>query len=153
MLKGQLLINGKDAYTEYGIFMDDTALSTLMTPAPNKEFISNKYRSKDGKSVIMHNPRLDEREITVSFNMSAKTPEAFLANYGKFCDEVLATGQVTIHTTFQPAVWYHCTYLSCTQFSEFMRELAKFSLKLNEPDPTDRGETSKYDKDDTDKAE
>ena len=80
MLKGQLLINGKDAYTEYGIFMDDTALSTLMTPAPNKEFISNKYRSKDGKSVIMHNPRLAEREITVSFNMSAKPPEALLAN-------------------------------------------------------------------------
>lgn len=144
MLKGQLLINGKDAYTEYGIFMDDTALSTLMTPAPNKEFISNKYRSKDGKSVIRHNPRLDEREITVSINMSAKTPDEFLANYGKFCEEVLATGQVTIHTSFQPTVWYRCVYLSCTQFSEFMRELAKFSLKLNEPDPTDRGEASKY---------
>lgn len=144
MLKGQLLINGKDAYTEYGIFMDDTALSTLMTPAPNKEFISNKYRSKDGKSVIRHNPRLDEREITIAFNMSAKTSDEFLSNYGKFCEEVLATGQVTIHTSFQPTVWYRCIYLSCTQFSEFMRELAKFSLKLNEPDPTDRGEASKY---------
>lgn len=144
MLKGQLLINGKDAYTEYGIFMDDTALSTLMTPAPNKEFISNKYRSKDGKSVIRHNPRLDEREITIAFNMSAKTSDEFLSNYGKFCEEVLASGQVTIHTSFQPTVWYRCIYLSCTQFSEFMRELAKFSLKLNEPDPTDRGEASKY---------
>lgn len=144
MLKGQLLINGKDAYTEYGIFMDGTSLSTLMTPAPNKEFISNKYRSKDGKSVIRHNPRLDEREITIAFNMSAKTSDEFLSNYGKFCEEVLATGQVTIHTSFQPTVWYRCIYLSCTQFSEFMRELAKFSLKLNEPDPTDRGEASKY---------
>lgn len=144
MLKGQLLINGKDAYTEYGIFMDDTALSTLMTPAPNKEFISNKYRSKDGKSVIRHNPRLDEREITIAFNMSAKTSDEFLTNYGKFCEDVLASGQVTIHTSFQPTVWYRCIYLSCTQFSEFMRELAKFSLKLNEPDPTDRGEASKY---------
>ena len=64
MLKGQLYINGKDAYLTWGIFLDETALSALMTPAPNKEFISNKYRSKDGKSVIKHNPRLDEREIT-----------------------------------------------------------------------------------------
>ena len=82
MLNGQLYINGKDAYLTWGIFLDETALSTLMTPAPNKEFISN--------------------------------------------------------------VWYRCIYLSCTQFSQFIREMAKFSLKLNEPDPSDRGETSKY---------
>lgn len=144
MLKGQLYINGKDAYSTWGIFMDDTALSTLMTPAPNKEFVSNKYRSKDGKRVIRHNPRLDEREITLSFNMSAKSPEEFLANYGKFCYDVLATGEMVIHTSFQPTIWYRCIYLSCTQFSEFIREMAKFSLKLNEPDPSDRGETSKY---------
>ena len=49
MTNGQLYINGKDAYLTWGIFLDETALSTLMTPAPNKEFISNKYRSKDGK--------------------------------------------------------------------------------------------------------
>ncbi len=151
MLKGQLLINGKDAYTEYGIFMDDTALSTLMTPAPNKEFISVKYRSQNGKRVIKHSPCLDERDITLSLNMTAKDTETFLSNYAKFCNEVLATGEVTIHTIFQKDVWYRCIYLSCTQFSEFMRELAKFTLKLNEPDPSDRGETSKYDKDDADK--
>lgn len=144
MLKEQLYINGKNAFTEYGIFMDDTSLSTLMTPAPNKEFISNKYRSKDGKRVIRHNPRLDEREITVSFNMTAGSVETFLANYHKFCEDVLATGEVTIHTSLLPDVWYRCVYLSCSQFSEFIREMAKFTLKLNEPDPTDRGKTSKY---------
>lgn len=145
MLKGQLLINGKDAYTTWGIFMDETALSTLMTPAPNKEFISNKYRSKDGKRVIKHNPRLDERDITLAFNMTAKDKETFLSNYATFCEEVLAKGEMTLHTSFLPNVWYRCVYLSCTQFSEFIQEMAKFSLKLNEPDPSDRGETSKYD--------
>lgn len=144
MLKGQLLINGKDAYLTWGIFMEGTALSTLMTPAPCKEFISNSYRSKDGKKVIKHNPRLDEREITVAFNMSAKNEDTFLANYAKFCEDVLATGEIILHTSFQPDVWYRCVYLSCTQFSQFNRELASFSLKLNEPDPSDRGETSKY---------
>lgn len=144
MPKGHLTINGKDAYETWGIFMDDTALSTLMTPAPCKEFISNKYRSKDGKSVIKHNPRLDEREITVGFYMSATDEKTFLANYAKFCDDVLAGGELVIQTSFQPSVWYRCIYLSCTQFSQFIRELAKFSLKLNEPDPSDRGQTSKY---------
>lgn len=144
MLKGQLYINGKDAYLTWGIFMDDTALSALMTPAPNKEFISNKYRSKDGKRVIRHNPRLDEREITLAFNMTAKDSGTFLVNYGKFCSEVLAKGELVIRTSFQSSVWYRCIYLSCTQFSQFVQEMAKFSLKLSEPDPSDRGETSKY---------
>lgn len=144
MPTGKLIINGKDAYKEYGIFMDDTALSTLMTPAPNKEFISNKYRSKNGKRVIIHNPCLDEREITVGFHLSAPDVDTFLAKYEKFCNEVLATGEMVIHTSFQPNVWYRCVYISCTQFSQFMREMASFSLKLNEPDPSDRGETSKY---------
>uniref|UniRef100_UPI004025AC0A hypothetical protein n=1 Tax=Segatella hominis TaxID=2518605 RepID=UPI004025AC0A len=144
MLNGQLYINGKDAYLTWGIFLDETALSTLMTPAPNKEFISNKYRSKDGKSVIKHNPRLDEREITLPFNMTAKDSDTFMMNYAKFCEEVLAKGELVILTRFQPNVWYRCIYLSCTQFSQFIQEMAKFSLKLNEPDPSDRGETSKY---------
>lgn len=144
MLKGQLYINGKDAYLTWGIFLDETALSALMTPAPNKEFISNKYRSKDGKSVIKRNPRLDEREITLPFNMTAKDSDTFLMNYARFCEEVLAKGGLVIRTRFQPNVWYRCIYLSCTQFSQCIREMAKFSLKLNEPDPSDRGETSKY---------
>ncbi len=144
MPAGKLKINGKDAYATWGIWMDDTALSTLMTPAPCKEFISNKYRSKDGKSVIKHNPRLDEREITIGFYMTAKDKDTFLYNYARFCEDVLATGEVTIHTSFQSDVWYRCVYLSCTQFSQYARELAKFSLKLNEPDPSDRGETTKY---------
>lgn len=144
MLKGQLYINGKDAYLTWGIFLDETALSALMTPAPNKEFISNKYRSKDGKSVIKHNPRLDEREITLPFNMTAKDSDTFLMNYARFCEEVLAKGELVIRTRFQPNVWYRFIYLSCIQFSQCIREMAKFGLKLNEPDPSDRGETSKY---------
>lgn len=145
MLTGQLAINGKDAYLTWGIFLEDTALSTLMTPAPAKEFISNKYRSKDGKRVIVHDPRLDEREITLAFCMTAKNETIFLNKYVSFCEDVLAKGEVTIWTKFQKNVWYRCIYLSCTQFSQYNRELAKFSLKLCEPDPSDRGVTSKYD--------
>lgn len=144
MLKGQLYINGKDAYLTWGIFLDETALSALMTPAPNKEYVTNKYRTKNGKEVFKYNPRLDERDITLPINMTAKDTDTFMTNYARFCDEVLAKGELVIRTRFQPNVWYRCIYLSCTQFSQCIREMAKFSLKLNEPDPSDRGETSKY---------
>lgn len=144
MLKGQLYINGKDAYLTWGIFLDETALSALMTPAPNKEYVTNKYRTKNGKEVFKYNPRLDERDITLPINMTAKDTDTFMTNYARFCEEVLAKGELVIRTRFQPNVWYRCIYLSCTQFSQCIREMAKFSLKLNEPDPSDRGETSKY---------
>ena len=143
-MTGQLYINGKDAYDNWGIFLEDGALSSLMTPAPCKEFISNKYRSKSGKHMIKHNPRLDERDITLSFCMTAKSETVFLANYANFCDDVLSTGELTIRTSFQPNTYYRCIYLSCSQYSQYLRQLAKFSLKLNEPDPSDRGEVSKY---------
>lgn len=142
MLDGQLYINGKNAYTRWGIFLEDGALSTLMTPPPSKEFVSNSYRAKDGKSVVRNNPRVDERDITLAFCMTAKTVEQFLKNYASFCEE-LATGWLVINTTFQPDVYYRCSYTSCTQFSQYQRQIAKFSLKLNEPDPTNRAEKDK----------
>ena len=48
---GQLYINSKDAYTTWGITLDETSLSALMTPAPAKDFTENKSRSIDGKMV------------------------------------------------------------------------------------------------------
>mgnify|MGYP001416335654 CR=1 FL=1 len=41
-MKDELYINGKDAYTTWGVSMDDTALSELMTPVSNKTFIELK---------------------------------------------------------------------------------------------------------------
>ena len=54
---GELFINGKDAYTTWGISMDDTSLSALMTPAPNKDLVENKSRLEHGKRVITDNPK------------------------------------------------------------------------------------------------
>lgn len=143
MLKGQLYINGKDAYTTYGIIMSDTALSTLMTPPPSKDYITNSSRLVDGKRVFKGNVKMAEREMTLPFSMRAKDRDIFLSNYAKFCEEVLAKGEMVLHTSFLPNIWFRCIYISCTQFSQFLREMALFSLKLNEPDPSNRGETDK----------
>lgn len=137
MPAGELYINNKDAYITWGISMDNTSLSTLMTPIPNKELIENKSRLEHGKRVISLNPKLDERNITLTFNLTAKTEEEFFLRYNKFCEE-LATGILDIKTKYQPDIVYHTIYLSCSQFSQFMRGIGKFSLKLNEPNPSNR---------------
>ncbi|EJX09584.1 hypothetical protein EVA_02305 [gut metagenome] len=139
-MTGDLFINGKDAYTEWGISLDPMSLSALMTPAPNKPLIESKSARMDGKQVIVgtaNPPKMDEREITLTLNLTARTETIFFANYEKFCTE-LSKGILDIRTRFQPQVTYHTIYLSCIQFTQFMRGLAKFSLKLNEPNPKNR---------------
>lgn len=134
---GELFINGKDAYTEWGISMDASSLSALMTPAPNKELIENKSRLEHGKRVITSNPKKDERDLTLTINLTARNEVQFFDRYASFCEE-LETGVLNISTRYQPGIVYKTIYLSCSQFTQFVRGIANFSLKLNEPNPKDR---------------
>lgn len=134
---GELFINGDDAYIEWGMSMDTTSLSTLMTPAPNKDLVENKSRLQDGKRVITSNPKKDERTIALSIQFSAANETEFFARYVSFC-EVLDAGILNIRTKYQPNVEYKMIYLSCQQFTQFMRGIANFVLRLCEPNPADR---------------
>ena len=136
-MTGDLFINGKDAYDEWGMFLDETSLSSLMTPAPNKGFIKNSSRLEHGKRVITSNPMKDERNLVLQVCFTAQTEDLFFKRYVSFCKE-LDTGVLTIKTKYQPDVMYKTIYVSCNQFSQFMRGIAKFSLKLIEPNPNDR---------------
>ena len=134
---GELFINGKDAYIEWGISMDDTSLSALMTPPPNKELIENKSRLEHGKHVITDNVKVDERNLTLQINLTAPTKDLFFKKYSSFCNE-LKSGKLEIKTKYQPTILYRTIYISCNQFSQFMQGIGKFTLKLNEPNPENR---------------
>lgn len=137
MPTGELFINGKDAYREWGVSMDTNSLSVLMTPAPVKPLIENSSRLENGKRVITKDIKQDERSITLSLNITAKSESEFFDRYNRFCGE-LAGGVLNIKTAYQPDITYRTIYLSCSQFSQFMRGIGKFSLKLSEPNPTVR---------------
>lgn len=136
-MKEELYINGKDAYTTWGITMDNTGLSELMTPPANKTFIENESRLEHGKRVVASNPRIDSRNLTLQINLTAHDEEQFFERYNSFCKE-LATGMLEIETRYQSGVVYKTIYQSCSQFSQFMRGIGKFTLKLVEPNPNDR---------------
>ena len=137
MPKGQLKINGKDAYEAWGISMDDTSLSALMTPPAVKPYISNDDRTKHGKEYLTAPVYVDSRDLTLQLNLTAKDEEQFFSRYIAFC-EVLAKGVLDIETSFQSGVVYHCIYQSCSQFSQFMRGIGKFVLKVTEMNPNNR---------------
>lgn len=128
-----------DAYKVYGLSLDQTALSALMTPAANKENIKNTSRLEHGSRITPTAPKKAERSVTLAFNLTAKDEEQFMSRYAKICDEILDGGYIEMKTSFQEGVVYKMFYESCTQFSQFRQSLGKFSLKLNEPNPTDRG--------------
>ena len=137
MVANDVTINGKDAYTTWGISFDTSSLSALMTPPPMKPFIEGKSRLEHGKRVIGNNPMTDERTLTLTLNLTAKDETEFFARYNSFCEE-LKTGVLNISSRHQQGVVYKTIYISCNQFTQFMRGIAKFSLRLNEPNCTDR---------------
>ena len=82
--------------------------------------------------------KVNERQVNITFNLTASTEEQFFARYAAFCTEVLEPGVLNIRTSFQPTVLYRCKYESCTQFAQFMRGIAHYSLRLTEPNPKNR---------------
>lgn len=70
--------------------MGDKFLDVFGASLPMKEFIENKSRLEHGKRVIINNPKIDEREITLSFTIEGNSKsdyqakkKAFLKNYTK----------------------------------------------------------------------
>lgn len=138
---GELFINGRDAQKEWGIYLASGSFTALLTPPPVKAYIENKSALIPGKQVLTaqgETPEVDSRDVQLTFYMKASGMTEFLTRYDRFCKEVLQRGYMEIRTKYQPTTTYRCTYLSCSQFSQFNGRLAKFVLKLNEPDPTNR---------------
>lgn len=148
--RNELFINGLNAFENWGVFMDETSLTTLMEPEPLKDPVSNKSTTQDGKQVRKElQPKVDERDITLSVNLCAKNRTQMFANLLAFKKE-LKKRRIEITTCYEKDVVYRCDYKSCQQYQSYNRGLAKFSLKLNEPNPNNRGKEDIDDYEDTD---
>lgn len=139
-MKGEITINGFDAYEKWGITVSDTGIAALMQPVPQKDYIESKSRLLDGKKVI-NTAMKDERSISIVFTITAATREGYLERYASFCEE-LGKGSLEIWMKYTPNVVYRCLYRSCTQFTQFLGGIAQLTLKLDEPDPSNRELTS-----------
>ena len=84
----ELLINGENAYTTWGVRMGDGFLDVLGASSPMKEFIENKSRLEHGKRVIINNPKVDEREITLSFTIEGNSQSDYQSKKKAFFDEL-----------------------------------------------------------------
>lgn len=115
------------------------SLSKLMTPAPNKEPIKNVNAVTNGSSVVGGIGVKAERTVNLEVHFTAPNQVTFLSRYSSFCSDVLNVGAFDLKTSVQgDDVIYHFIYLDCQQFSQFNLRLAKFTLSLVEPNPSNR---------------
>ncbi len=127
-----------DAFVRYGVSFEDGAISALRTLPTMKELVENKNRLRHGKQVLRTTARMDEMDYTLPFHIVASSKEDFESKYNSFRAEVLQAGYFDIRTSWISDATYKFTYQSCTQLTQFRGEMAVFSLKVNEPDPSDR---------------
>lgn len=65
MLTGRLLIDGKDAYSEWGVFVTDGGYASLAAMPSLKALESNDWQEEDGTEYDLSAPVLDTRELTL----------------------------------------------------------------------------------------
>lgn len=132
-----LIINGKDARSEWGIVTTGNTLSALLAPSPIKGRVSFTSRLEDGSRIDNTDPRVAQRELNLEIQMTAKSPEEFYSRHASFCLE-LEKGAFSLSTSDRSDVVYHLLYNSCSQYTQFCRGIATLSLKCTEPNPKDR---------------
>lgn len=135
----ELILNGKNAFTEWGIKMGDGFLDALGTPAPMKDFIENKSRLEHGKRVIVNNPKLDERDLTLTFTIQGSSKADYQTKKAAFQNE-LYKGSMTVQVPANSSEVYRLIYTgkSITYAQSLDRTFGKLSAKFNEPNPTNR---------------
>lgn len=140
-MKGDLYINGKDAYTEWGVNMGEDFLDVIDSFAPMKDYIENDSRKEHGKRVIVNEDvlKVASREMTLHFTIIADTKAEFRSRREAFESE-LRKGKVEVNVPELGSQIYKLIYLgkSIGYAMNRARTFCTISAKFEEPNPTDR---------------
>lgn len=70
MSAGRLYIDGKDAYTEYGVFVEQYGYKALIQMPPFKKLESTEWGEYDGEETDLTSPILDTKTFAIQFCIS-----------------------------------------------------------------------------------
>lgn len=143
----EVIINGKDVEKDFGLVFGVDLSDALLAPAAAKDLIKSKSRLEDGVRTIIPKEglRLSDRDLILEIGIKAPTRSIFLQRYNSLL-EFLRSGWLELQTTHIPDTIFRLHYVSCQQFTNYNSRIAKFILKLNEPNPANRGLENIYDK-------
>ena len=135
MANSDITINGIPLHS-IGVTLLTGAYSSLLTPPPLKDFVKNNDPTKPGTDVIVDNPVVSERDVTLTFLIEGKSKSAFLSNYKAFVAQ-LHKGKVELYIP-ELSQYFHLLYSNSTQFANYRLNACKIAVKFNEPNPTYR---------------
>lgn len=140
-MNGDLLINGKDAWTTWGVRMGDDFLNVIDGFNEMKDYIENESRLEHGKRVITDNVKVDSREITLQFTIEGSSESDYRTKKKAFQAE-LEKGAVNIKVPVLGSEVYKLIYMgkSISYGLSPDRCFGKISSKFEEPNPMDRSE-------------
>ena len=140
-MTGDLFINGKDAFSTWGVRMGDGFLDAIDGFNQMKDYIENESRLEHGKRVITDNAKVDSREITLQFTIEGSSESDYRTKKKAFQAE-LAKGHVNIEVPALGSEVFKLVYLgtSISYGLSLDRCFGKVSSKFEEPNPTDRSE-------------
>lgn len=140
-MTGDLIINGKDAWTTWGVRMGDGFLDAIDGFNQMKDYIENESRVEHGKRVITDNAKVDSREITLQFTIEGKSESDYRTKKKAFQKE-LEKGTVNIKVSSLGSDVYKLVYQgkNISYGLSLDRCFCKVSGKFEEPNPMDRSE-------------
>lgn len=138
---GDLFINGKDAYQEWGISMGEGFLNVLEEPAPLKEYVTNSSRLEHGVQYSKTVPKTDERSLVLNFIIDGVNSNDFIAKRKNFYS-ILYNGDIDICVPVNGESIYHLKYTgkSVTYSQNIERTSCKIAVKFQEPNVMNRRE-------------
>lgn len=138
-ITSEVSINDLDARSEWGLVFNTALSDALLLPAATKSPIQSESRLEHGTRTIIPegSVKLSKRDITLEIGITAPNRATFLSRYEALIEE-FQKGWLNIRTSLIPGKVFRCRYVSCTQFTNYNGRIAKFILKLEEPNPNNR---------------
>lgn len=136
----EITINSYNARTKWGIIANTKLMAALLAPPSTKDPIQSESRLEHGTRTIMPqgSVKLAKRDITLEVGITASSITEFYTRYKSFIEELTSGWLKIASPKFLPGVIFNCRYVSCTQFTNYNGRIAKFILKLEEPNPSNR---------------
>ena len=138
-MKGELFINGKDAWTTWGVNIGEGFVDAIDSPLPMKDYIENESRLEHGKRIITSIAKVDSRELTLGFTIMGTSESDYRAKKKAFQTELQA-GAFTVRIPALGEETYHLVYTgkSISYGLSPGRKFGHFTMKATEPNPTNR---------------
>lgn len=134
-----LLINGKDALQTWGVRMGTGFMDAIDVPCQMKEYIENESRLEHGKRMIANNPKIASRSVTLPFTIQGNSESDYQSKKKAFYEE-LYKGNIDIQIPPVSSEVFHLVYTggSTSYAQNRQRTFCKFSVKFQEPNPSNR---------------